>query len=99
MILEEIVEILSRQRGRHYVLRRDVVSASSIAKSYKTCVMEFWEVGKEENKMLWKTETTGRYTDLYREALVRKAEESFMEKLFEWLEKRDEVFYAKDLGF
>lgn len=89
MILEKIVAILGKEDGRRYVLRRLVRPASSIAKCYKTYVMELWEVKAAGNVMLWDIGVTGNYTeDWNKKALVEKAEEAFMQELFRHLESK-----------
>lgn len=90
MILEEIIEILSRQRHRHFVARRNVEPASSIAKSYKTYLIELWEVKDSGNEILYTSRATGMFTEWHKEALVKKAEENFMEDLFKYLEEKNE---------
>lgn len=84
MKLEEVIEILSRARKRIYVVRRNVEDASSIAKSYKTCVIQLWEVAGEERKVLFEVRNTGQYVGENKEVMTRETEYIFMEKLFKW---------------
>lgn len=86
MKLEEIIEVLCKARRGNYIVRRNVEEASSIAKSYKTCVIQLWEVSEKGKAVLFEARNTGQYVGESKMEMMKETEYIFMEKLFKWMD-------------
>jgi len=82
MEVEEIVNILSSVDNKHYVLRRNILPISTIAKGFKKYIIELWDINIDHP--LFSCFTTGQFTDSNKEALKKEAEKKFVEKLINY---------------
>lgn len=83
MEVEEIINILGKVQNKYLIPVRTMKLPSSIAHSYRTYIMQLWEIAPDNEKlMLFNVEETGLYNDEHKKELVRKTEEKFYSELF-----------------
>lgn len=86
MTLERMVSILGQVKNKPYVLRRQILTPTSITSAIKTYVLEIWDV-KELVKIVG-VRCNGVFTAENNQELREQAEREFMEKLFENMEEK-----------